>query len=363
MDTINQILEEKMRGSRVVIFACVLFCAFALCGFAHSTQPETPAKVVLSPKDPAVIIGKTQTFTATVYDTKGAKITTTVDLTWSVDSDGCTISQEGVLSVPGGATPGTFAKAVTAAVTATPAVFGTAGFSIIDTPFTGGVFIGTMSCDKGTCDGETYDLAMDALPGSLNGLLIDNTVKMDFLQFTGNIHKDGSVSASFKNTAENSTITLTGSLVYTDGIVSGMSSGSSGSWTSSKNGNGGTWTTALAATAGAGGKVGTWEITATKKPKAAGLTGPFAAIFEDDATTVAAVALIKENGQLVDGISVPGTWSGDDVIFPSFAEGGADTNASTNATGTYVLAHKAATGNMVNAGSDVVGTWKLSDIK
>ncbi|MGA3114914.1 MAG: hypothetical protein ABSF90_10855 [Syntrophobacteraceae bacterium] len=361
-----------MRGSRVVVFACVLFCAFAFVGFAHSAQPETPAKVVLSPKDPAVIIGKTQTstqtFTATVFDSKGAKITTPVALTWSVDSDDCTIDQNGVLSVPDTAKIGTFAKAVTAAVTATPSIFGTAGFSIIDTPFTGGVFIGTMSCDKGTCNGETWDLAIDALSSSFNGLLIDNTVKMDFLQFSGNIHKDGSVSASFKNTAENSTITLTGSLVYTDGIVSGMSSGSLGSWTSSKNGNGGTWTTALAATAGAGGKVGTWEITATKKPKAAGLTGPFAAIFEDDATTVAAVALIKENGQLVDGISVPGTWTGDDVSsdnvnFASFAEGGADTNASTHATGTYVPAHKSAAGNMVNAGGSTVGAWKLSNIK
>ncbi|MFZ0931114.1 MAG: hypothetical protein WAN11_21085 [Syntrophobacteraceae bacterium] len=357
-----------MRASRFVVFACVLFCAFALCGFAHSAQPETPAKVVLSPKDPTVIIGKTQTstqtFIATVYDAKSAKITTPVVLTWSVDSDDCTISQEGVLSVPDNAKIGTFAKTVTASVAATPGIFGTAGFSIIDTPFTGGVFIGTMSCTKGTCDGDTYDLAVDALPGSFNGLLIDNTVKMDFIEFTGKIVKGSSVSASFKNTADNSTITLTGTLGYPDGIASSMS----GTWLSSKNGNGGTWTTSLAVTPGAGGKVGTWEITATKTPKAAGLTGPFAAIFEDDGTTVAAVALIKENGQLVGGISVPGTWTGDDVSsdtvsFPSFAEGGADTNASTNATGTYVLAHKAATGNMFNAGSDVVGTWKLSDIK
>ncbi|MGO9021436.1 MAG: hypothetical protein ACLQVJ_24120 [Syntrophobacteraceae bacterium] len=361
-----------MRGSTVVVFACVLFCAFAFGGFAYSAQPETPAKVVLSPKDPAVIIGKTQTstqaFTATVFDAKGAKITTPVALTWTLDQvatdDGCSIDQNGVLSVPDSALIGTFAKSVTAAVTATPAISGTAGFSVIDTPFTGGVFIGTMSCTKGTCNGDTYDLAMDALPGSFTGLLIDNTVKTDFIEFTGKIVKDSSVSATFKNTADNSTITLTGTLGYPDGIASGMS----GTWLSSKNGNGGTWTTSLAATAGAGGKVGTWEITATRTPKAAGLTGPFAAIFADDGTTVAGVALIKENGQLVYGISVPGTWTGDDVSsdtvsFPSFAEGGADTNASTNATGTYVPAHKAATGNMLNAGGDVVGTWKLSDIK
>jgi len=358
-----------MRGSRLVIFACVLLCAFAFAGFAHSAQPETPAKVALSPTDPTVTLGKTQTqtFTATVFDTKGAKIATQVDLTWSLvsaaTSAGFSIDQNGVLSVPSvtdSTSAGTFAKAVTAAVTATPSVSGTAGFSAIDTPFTGGVFIGTLTCDTGSCSGSSVidDLAIDALSGSFNGLLIDTT-NADFVQFTGVIHKANSVSANFKITSADALITLTGNLVYTDGIASGMS----GTWLSSKNGNGGTWTTSLATTHGAGGKVGSWEITATKTPKAAGLTGPFAAIFEDDGTTVAAVALKKVNGQLVDGISVSGTWASDDVIFSSFAEGGSATNASSNAAGTYVLAHKAATGNMLNAGSSTVGTWKLSDIK
>ncbi len=356
-----------MRGSRLVVLACVLLCAFAFAGFAHSAQTETPGKVVLSPKDPTVTIGKTltQDFTATVYDTKGAKIATHVDLTWTLDAAattaGFSIDQNGVLSVPpDNASPGTFAKAVTAAVTATPNVSGTAGFSAIDTPFTGGVFIGTLTCNMGVCNSLIDDyLAIDALPSSFAGLIIDNTPgTIGYIQFNGSIHKETSVSASFKNTADNSTITLTGTLSYPDGIASVMS----GKWSSTDE-TSGVWTTTLATTPGAGGKVGTWEITATKSPKAAGLTGPFAAIFEDDGTTVAAVALTKVNGQLLNGISVPGTWNSDDVIFPSFAEGGSATNASTNATGAYVLAHKAATGNMLSAGSNIVGTWKLSDIK
>ena len=357
-----------MRGSRLVVLACVLLCAFAFAGFAHSAQTETPGKVVLSPKDPTVTIGKTltQDFTATVYDTKGAKIATHVDLTWTLDAAattaGFSIDQNGVLSVPpDNASPGTFAKAVTAAVTATPNVSGTARLQLRSILLSPGVFLLEHSLAIWGCATASLTIisAIDALPSSFAGLIIDNTPgTIGYIQFNGSIHKETSVSASFKNTADNSTITLTGTLSYPDGIASVMS----GKWSSTDE-TSGVWTTTLATTPGAGGKVGTWEITATKSPKAAGLTGPFAAIFEDDGTTVAAVALTKVNGELLNGISVPGTWNSDDVIFPSFAEGGSATNASTNATGAYVLAHKAATGNMLSAGSNIVGTWKLSDIK
>ena len=113
-----------MRGLRFAVLACVVICAFALGGFVQSAwavKVQTPAKVVLTPKNPSVIIGETQTFTAKVLDKAGNKMKTPVLLTWSLADSaltaGCTIDQDGVVTVPDTAAVGTFAKAVTAAVT------------------------------------------------------------------------------------------------------------------------------------------------------------------------------------------------------------------------------------------------------
>jgi hypothetical protein len=342
-----------------VVFVCVLLSAFALGNLVNSaraSETQTPGKVILSPKDPAVIIGKKQAFIATVLDTKGNKMKTVVPLTWSLASTvpaSCSIDQNGVLTVAGSVLPGTFAKSVTAAVSSETHIVGTAGFSVIDSPFTGGVFIGTLSCTAGKCAGSIDDLVLNAQESTFAALLIFRD-KPDFPQFEGVINqKKNSVSAVF------GTYTVKGKLNYANGIVTGMS----GTCTNSAKGTLSTWTVALATNAAAGGKVGSWEISATESPKAAGLTGQLAAIFKDDGTIVA-VAKTKENGQLVGGISVPGTWGGHAVSFPSFVEGGEAANASTHAIGTYD--NKKASGNMLNGSSPgvsrAVGNWKLSDI-
>ena len=68
------------------------------------------------------------------------------------------------------------------------------------------------------------------------------------------------------------------------------------------------------------------------------------------------------NGRFIDGMSLYGTWTGDDVLFPSFVEG-ADNNSSAHASGTYAPAEKKATGNLLNSSGATVGAWTLSDIQ
>jgi hypothetical protein len=356
-----------MKGSKYVILACVVICALALGGFiqaARAATVPTPHKVTLTPSDPSVIIGKTQAFIATVFDTKGHKIDTVVPLTWALSSAatnaGCSISQNGVLTVLDTAAVATFAKgAVTVEVTATPTILATAGFSIIDTPFEGGVFVGTATCTGTACNGESQDLALDAGKKSFNALFVDST-KGNSQTFSGTIHSNGTITASFKNPSDTSTVTVTGNLHYTDGAVTSIS----GTWTSTKANNSGTWTTTLATKSESGGKVGTWTIPAipatATTAKVPGLSGKLAAIFKDDGT-IAAVAVQKVNGQWVNGESVPGTWVSNDVTFPSFDELGTAANACTNAEGTYTAADKKATGELLNASAKEVGTWNLTN--
>lgn len=352
-----------MKGTRLAVLVGIMICAFALGGFVQSAgaaTQQTPAKVVVTPKNPSVVIGKTENFTATVYDKKGSKIKTTVPLTWSLSqgaqAGGCSIDQNGVVTVASTASPETFKKGVIAAVTATPTVSGAATFTVVDAPFKGGVFVGTEECTAGSCNGEFSDLAITAGAATFEGLSISAT-QVDYSQFSGVISKKGKVSGVFSG-GKGSTVTVTGNLEYTSGAVSGMK----GTWTSSKKGNSGTWSVSLVTGAASGGKVGSWTIPAVSGASA--LTGRIAAIFKDNGT-ISAVAVEKTNGQLTNNELISGTWnsSTDAVTFPSFAEGNGAANACTNASGTYTAASKEATGQLLNASSDAVGSWVLGNLK
>jgi len=65
-----------MRNSKFAVFAGILVFAIVLACLANSYAASTPTpnKVIVTPKDPAIVLGGTQQFTAAVYSTRGAII-------------------------------------------------------------------------------------------------------------------------------------------------------------------------------------------------------------------------------------------------------------------------------------------------
>ena len=217
-----------MRASRVAVFAFVLVCAFAIGGFVDLASAAAPkVKVIVTPSDPAVILGGTQQFKAKVTGVKGAAVV------WSLDSksisNGCTIdSTTGLLTVPATITKADLFEepVVTATYTGTtPSVSGTATFTITN-PLSA-LFMGTLNCTKGSCNGEAYNLAMNVknvggptivtldslvLNGTLTGY---ETFQEDYIRDT--IPKPNDVQGKYTNSA--GTFWLLGEIDYNGGTV------------------------------------------------------------------------------------------------------------------------------------------------
>jgi hypothetical protein len=303
-----------------------------------STSP-VPASVVLSFDSASVALGKTVSFTAAVYDSSNRKLRG-VKLDWSLTSTvtGCSIDQNGVLTVAGGATVGTYANLVQAAVHANPSISDQAQVNIISTPFSGGVFVGSHDCTQGCTD--SGELAIHATATAFKALVVnsDNT----FQEFPGTIDKHGNLSAVVNSHGDKSSLT--------GGVTS---TGISGTWTNSDNSNSGTWTASAATVTGAGPAVGTGS-----RPGKQGGSASLAVIFHDD-FSLTGTAVHKDNGQLT-GTAFSGTWDSDNVVFTLSGNSGSD--SVTGGSGTYYPAAKTASGELLN-NTTKVGTWKVMDLR
>jgi len=214
-----------MKTSKLVVLGCILACVFLAGGFADSASAVSTVKVTVTPSDPAIKLGGTQQFTATVNGVPKA-------VTWSLDSksiaNGCKISSRGKLTVPATITKaGLFEEPVVTATYkggASP-VSGTATFTITN-PLPA-LFMGTLYCTGGSCNGEQYFLAMNVtdiggpttvkldsmvLNGTLTGY---ETFQEDYIRDT--IPKPNDVQGKYTNSA--GTFWLLGEIGYKGGIV------------------------------------------------------------------------------------------------------------------------------------------------
>ena len=338
-----------MKESRVVLPICIFLCAFMCVSFIQAVQvmakttPPVPNRVVILPESVAVALGKRVNFTATVYDSNNKKIKG-VKLDWSVDPSvlDCSISQNGVLTVAIGATPGTYSNMVKVAVHANQSIFAQAQVTILTEPFSGGVFIGHHDCTKGCSD--SGELAIHAARTTFKGLALDTGGGGGSQEFTGKIDKNGNASAVVVGKGDKTFIS--GSITSSGGIVTGIS----GTWINLGKSSSGTWTVDAANVPGAGPKIGKWSIPGQKQP-----SGPLAVILHDD-YTLSGFATHKDNGQ-IDGTGFSGTWTSSDNVSFTINDGG----PVTGGDGTYYPAKKAASGDLLNNLSKV-GTWKVSDL-
>lgn len=244
-----------MKGPRIALLACILVCAFLAGGFVNLASAATP-KVTVTPSKPAVKLGVTQQFKATVTGVRAPP------LTWSLDAtsvtNGCSInSSTGLLSVPATvAAPDSWNPVVTATYSGVlPAISGTATFTITDPSPPPGLFMGSATCTGGSCDGEGWHLAMNLKNGGAIDVLSINGNLDGYETFSGAIIlKTNEVHATYKSSSK--TYTLLGQVGYSGGTAEVMAGSLYESGTVEPVG---TWEVDLTSTGLA--KVGTVHIT------------------------------------------------------------------------------------------------------
>lgn len=239
-----------MKNSKFAVLACILVCAFLASGFVNFASAATP-KVTVTPSDPAVKLGGTQQFQATVSGVKNPTVT------WSLDStslaNGCTISSSGKLTVPNTITPDSFKPVVTATYTGTSSVVsGTATFTVTDPSPAPGLFMGSINYADGT---EALDLAMNVKKGGAIDALALNGTLTGYATFPAMfILSKNTVHGTYKNST--GTFTLLGEVEY-DGGTADVMTGSV--YTAGQINPIGTWTATRTTTGLA--KVGSFTIT------------------------------------------------------------------------------------------------------
>jgi hypothetical protein len=241
-----------MKSSNFAVLACILICVFLAGGFVDMASATAP-KVTVTPSDPAVKLGGSQQFKATVTGIKGATVTWTLDSTSL--ANGCTISSTGKLSVPATITPDSFKPVVTATYTGPPTVSGTATYTITDPIPAPGLFIGTFNCTGGSCNGEAFDLAMNVKKGGAIDVMVMNGTLTGYETFPGAIIlKTNTVHGTFKNSS--GTFTALGEVEYSGGTAEVLTGSL---YTTGMVDPIGAWTATLTSTGAA--KVGTFTIT------------------------------------------------------------------------------------------------------
>jgi hypothetical protein len=342
----------------------VVLCAFACVSFVHEAltmaETHTPTKVVIHPASATVVSGRDASFTATVYDQNNRKMSG-VGLTWSLTTpvSGCTITQNGIFKTTAGTTPlGPNSNLVQATVADDTSVFGQASVSVLQMPFTGGVFIGTRECTSGSsCPGGTTDqspLAMVAAATTFTVLTIDSSDN-SAQQFSGTItDKDGDVGISARfTTPDGHKTTITGQIAFD---ATGEATRINGTYTSvvtadpAKN-NSGTFTLSAVSAPGAGPKIGSWSIPKNEPP-----TGALYVIFDENGDFVATSASNK--GGTLKYLPFSGIWAA------GVTDGVTFTMSGKNATGGSGTCNSNATNcsGQLDDNSIEVGTWHLGDL-
>ncbi len=336
-----------MKSSNFAVLACILVCAFLAGGFVDLASATTTPKVTVTPSKPAVKLGGTQQFTAKVTVIKGATFT------WSLDNtsltNGCTISSTGKLSVPGTITPDSFMPVVTATVTgSSPPVSGTATFTVMDPIPAPGLFIGTVYCTGGSCNGEAFDLAMNVKKGGAIDVLVLNGTLTGYETFPGAIIlKTNTVHGTYKNSS--GTFTALGQVEYNGGTAEVMT----GSLHTAGEINPiGVWTATLTSTVAA--KVGTFTIS-DKSLFGVVLNGTLAGMAIPPSTNAffGIVEIPKYN--VIAPVNGSYDQSSNNITFNS-------TIRDHNVSGTGTMsANGDVSGNLVIEGK-TVGTWELHNL-
>jgi hypothetical protein len=358
-------MEENMRDSKIAVFTCFLVCTIALGGFVCSALAQTAARVQVFPNIASVIIGQTQQFRYQVFDKHGNKMNAQVE--WSVSTaaaaDGCTIYQNGLLTVASTASVGKFRNGVVATVVGEQ-VAGRVILNVIDTPFKGGNFAGTYVSNNGN---NGY-VAMNLSANSGTALVIVITPTLEYFEFPIVLATGGTLSGTSHTNYSGGHayyVTVKGQLDYTAGVATSVS----GTYAviNAKNGktvtvDSGDWTAGLCSPGGFGGKVGYFWIPPTTSPKAGGITGYLAAIFQDDGSIVG----LAQQVAATPPPAVPfnsGTYDPDTTqVNFNVGIGGTASNACNSGVGGYDTAQKKWTGQLYNLFQDDVGHWQLLDL-
>ncbi len=345
-----------MSKCRILLMPVVL-CAFACVSFVHEDLTmagtiHTPTKVVIRPASTTVVSGKDASFTATVYDQNNKKMSG--DLIWSLTSPvtGCTITQKGEFKTTAGTTPlGSYTNLVQVQVRGA-SVSGQATVSVLQMPFTGGVFIGTRECTLNCSYGaDESPLAAIAAATTFKVLTIDGS-DGSAEDFSGTIDKHGDVSAVFTS-SDGRKVTVTCQITFG---ATGYATGINGTYASvvpndpSENNSGVITLSAVSAASGAGPKIGSWSIPKSKPP-----TGAVYAIFDEGGAFVASAASNK--GGTLKYTDFSGTWAPGGAVDFTIAGG----NNVTGGSGTCNSHATACSGELYDNATGV-GKWNLRDL-
>ena len=238
---------------------------------------------------------------------------------------------------------GSYPNLVQAEVTGT-SVSGQASVSVLQMPFTGGLFIGTTQCTSDYCDdGEDQSpIAIVATATTFKALSIDG-VEGTASQFSGTI-KDDNVAATFTSPGVGQ-ISISGTITFG---ATGTASGITANWSLVGGSESGTATlSAVSAASGAGPKIGTWSA-----PGYTPSSGNVYAIFDDGGTLFGA-AEGNVDGQLW-YFAFSGSWAAPGSVY--FGVEFADV------TGGYGTCNSKATscaGLLSDNSGDKVGAWSV----
>jgi len=337
-----------MKSSKFAVLACILVCAF-LGGSVGLASAATP-KVIVTPSKPAVILGKSQQFKANVTGVKNAHVTWLLDDT-SV-ANGCTISASGLVTVSNTVTtdPDSWKPVVTAIYTGvTPNVSGTATFTVTDPAPAPGLFMGTLNCTGGSCNGEAFDLAMNVKKGgAIDVMVLAGTLTWYDTLHAAIILNKNIVHGTYKRTATE-TFTLEGQVEFDNGTADIMSGSL---YTSGVVDPIGTWTVTRTTTGLA--KVGTFTITDTSLFGRV-INGKLAGMAIPPSTTTFYGLLEVPHFNVFDPISGAYDQSSNTVNFSSTIKGNTVTGTGTISPNGNI------SGDTIYNGKKV-GTWKLQDI-
>lgn len=336
-----------MKISKFAVLVCILVCAFLAGGFVGLASAATP-KVIVTPPKPVVKMGGTKQFKANVTGVKNALVT------WSLDdtsvANGCSISAGGLVTVSTTATPDSWTPVVTATYTGvTPNVSGTATFTITDPAPAPGLFMGTLNCTGGSCNGEAFDLAMNVKKGgAIDVMVLAGTFTWYDTLHAAIILNKNIVHGTYKSSAAE-TFTLEGQVEF-DGGTADIISGSL--YTTGVVDPVGTWSVTRTTTGLA--KVGTFTIT-DKSLFGRVINGKLAGmVIPPDTSTVYGLLEVPQYNVVV---PASGSYSQDSNTL-SFST----TINGYLVTGTGTISSNGNISGVTIYNSEQVGTWKLQDL-